>query len=186
MSNGSGKFVTCEVDLEAMKAFENGCAEYPRIVQEEFGQAVRDLIFAVEAKAKELCPKKTGKLRASIHGVVESWAQGFVGTNTEYAAAVEFGTAPHEITPVSGKALAFEGSVGKASKFVLKGRGKNRHAEKQEIDVQGTIFRKKVMHPGTAPQPFFEPAFIYGEKIAPKLFEQAMQRALARLERLLK
>ena len=52
---------------------------------------------------------------------------------TEYAEAVEFGTAPHIIVPKNKKALAFS-------------------MDKKKVIV------KKVKHPGTRPQPYMRPA----------------------------
>ncbi len=123
---GSGKFIELHLDTEAMRAFERAAKDYPRIVAEELGKAVQELALIVEAKAKELCPVDTGKLRASITTAIQSWAQAYVGTNTEYAAHVEY---------------------------------------------------------GTEAQPFLEPAFLEGEKQAPRVFDAAIKRAMKRLER---
>jgi hypothetical protein len=56
-----------------------------------------------------------------------------VGTAVDYAPHVEFGTAPHEITPDEAEALRFE------------------------VDDE-IVYTKRVMHPGTPPQPFMRPA----------------------------
>jgi len=40
-----------------------------------------------------------------------------------------------------------------------------------------------VMHPGTDPQPFLEPAYNYGKKMAKSIFDAAMKNALVRLKR---
>ena len=46
-----------------------------------------------EGYAKDLCPVDTGNLRNSIsHRVVDSEPAAYIGTNSEYAAYVEFGT----------------------------------------------------------------------------------------------
>lgn len=65
----------------------------------------------------------TGKLAASMTPFHSSNEAG-VGTNRPYAAAMHFGTKPHEIKPRSKKALAFGGGV-----------------------------YKRVKHPGTVPRP---------------------------------
>lgn len=86
-------------------------------------QKIRNLIFDTHREVILNTPVDTGRLRSSI--VVEEIPEGFIiGTNVEYAEAVELGTKPHEIRPVNKKALAFE--IG----------GKK-------------IIRKSVMHPGT-------------------------------------
>ena len=69
------------------------------LIVEELGNAVRDLVLLVEAEAKKLCPVDTGKLRASITPVIESWAAGYVGTNTHYAPHVEYGTRKMDAQP---------------------------------------------------------------------------------------
>jgi len=69
-------------------------------------------------------------LKDDYSGPVESWV---VGTNTEYAPIVEYGSSPHTITPDDAEVLRFE------------------------IDGE-VIFTDEVQHPGTDPQPFFRPA----------------------------
>jgi len=56
-----------------------------------------------------------------------------VGTNAEYALYIEFGTAPHTITPTNAEVLRFE------------------------VDGE-TVFTQRVEHPGTDPRPFLRPA----------------------------
>jgi HK97 gp10 family phage protein len=81
-----------DIDLRQIDRLQKAMKQMPELIAEELGKAVRDLVLIVEAKAKELCPVDTGKLRASITPVIQSWAQAYVGTNTEYAPYVEFGT----------------------------------------------------------------------------------------------
>ena len=61
--------------------------------------------------------------------VMADMKAGGAGSTAPYAAAVEFGSAPHIIKAINAKALRF--SVGGQ-----------------------TIFRKKVNHPGSFPRPF--------------------------------
>lgn len=100
-------------------------------------------------RAKAICPKRTGNLARSIHigghtpGSVEggdiggnghsatgAWIQ--VGTNVEYADAVENGSAAHVIVPRNAKALFWPGAAHPVP---------------------------KVQHPGTPAKPFMRPAF---------------------------
>ena len=81
-----------DIDLRGIARMQKALKEMPDLVQEELGKAVVELVLIVEAKAKELCPVDTGKLRASITPVIQSWAKAFVGTNTSYAPYVEYGT----------------------------------------------------------------------------------------------
>jgi HK97 gp10 family phage protein len=80
------------VDLRRIERLQRALKEMPSIVAEELGKAVRDLVLLVEGVAKKNCPVDTGKLRASITPVIESWAAGYVVTNTAYAPYVEYGT----------------------------------------------------------------------------------------------
>ena len=87
-----GKLAIIDIDFRKIERLQKALRRAPAIITEELGTAVRDLVLLVEAKAKKLCPVDTGKLRASITPVIESWAAGYVGTNTHYAPYVEYGT----------------------------------------------------------------------------------------------
>ena len=81
-----------DVDMRKIARLQAALKAVPEVVAEELGKGVRDLVLLVEGEAKKRCPVDTGKLRASITPVIESWAAGYVGTNTEYAPYVEYGT----------------------------------------------------------------------------------------------
>jgi len=87
-----GKLAVIDIDFRKIERLQKALKRTPGIITEELGKAVRDLVLLVEAEAKRLCPVDTGKLRASITPVIESWAAGYVGTNTHYAPHVEYGT----------------------------------------------------------------------------------------------
>ena len=88
------------------------------------------------AEIKSGCPVKTGNLRNSTDKKVVKHLHIRVFNNAEYAADVEFGTAPHEIKPLEKEALAW---------------GKEYEPGKFE-----NVF-KKVDHPGIEAQPYFRP-----------------------------
>ncbi len=72
--------------------------------------AVFGVCLRIEGNAKRNCPVDTGNLRNSITTVMDSdrsspTALGFVGTNVEYAAFVEFGTRNQSAQPYLGPAL---------------------------------------------------------------------------------
>ncbi len=112
------------------------------------GPVAQDLLrrgLKVEARAVDLCPVDTGRLRGSItHEDVEQDADGLViriGTNVEYAEDVEVGTGlfgPHHqvIVPTTAQALAW-------------------HAP------DGTLIIRKSVK-GSPAQPFLRPALIAG------------------------
>ncbi|GAA2112453.1 hypothetical protein GCM10009759_55180 [Kitasatospora saccharophila] len=92
--------------------------------------------------AKALAPVDTGRLRASIRAIPAGGGRFTytvaVGTNVEYAADVEYGTAPHVILPNKKKALFWPGAAHPVA---------------------------KVNHPGTAPHPFMRPAILRAEEL---------------------
>lgn len=88
----------------------------------------------IENRAKELAPVDTGRLRASINHTVSGGRVRFsvqIGTNVDYAADVEYGTAPHIIRPKTKRALYWPGAAHPVA---------------------------RVNHPGTSPRPFMRPA----------------------------
>jgi HK97 gp10 family phage protein len=103
-------------------------------VQKAVKDVVNESALNVQAGAKQRSPVDTGRLRASIAIEPQSQAPYVVrvGTNVQYAEAIEFGTAPRVITPTNKKALFWKG----ASHPV-----------------------KKVNHPGTKAKPFLFPAW---------------------------
>ena len=60
--------------------------------QSKLGKIVELAALEVEAEAKRNCPVDTGRLRNSITTAKEGKTTAYVGTNTEYAPYVEFGT----------------------------------------------------------------------------------------------
>ncbi len=94
-----GKLAIIDIDFRQIERLQKALKRAPGILTEELGNAVRDLVLLVEAEAKKLCPVDTGKLRASITPVIESWAAGYVGTNTNYAPYVEYGTRKMDAQP---------------------------------------------------------------------------------------
>jgi HK97 gp10 family phage protein len=115
--------------------------EYERGLRRALGGMSNDVKRAVERtridvqnEARRRAPVDTGRLRSSIVSRAEGSGRrvGYVvGTNVNYAAAVEYGTAPHVIKPRFKKALFWPGA---------------RHP---------VAF---VNHPGTKAQPFMRPA----------------------------
>ena len=94
-----GQLAMIDIDFRKIERLQKAIKRAPALITEELGNAVRDLVLLVEAEAKKLCPVDTGKLRASITPVIESWAAGYVGTNTNYAPYVEFGTRKMDAQP---------------------------------------------------------------------------------------
>ncbi|OPG13749.1 hypothetical protein B1L11_06465 [Microbispora sp. GKU 823] len=76
------------------------------------------------------------------------------GPTASYGADVEYGTKPHEIRARNAKALHW-------------------------VDDEGNdIFRKRVWHPGTSPQPYMRPAFEKAIEPLPEILAQVGEKAL--------
>jgi hypothetical protein len=110
------------------------------IIESATHTALVECAQAVEKRAKEACPVLTDRLRGSIH--VEFGGSGEneyarIGTNVEYAGAVEFGTSSsHTIVPTNGRFLS----------WVDKSTGQR-------------IFARKVTIPPHAGKPYLTPAY---------------------------
>ena len=115
---------------------------------------MRKIALGAVAEQKLLVPKKTGNLARSIHvgAVTATTAQTVASAN--YAAYVEYGTKPHEITPNARKALRW---VAKGNAMRLSG-----NATKATQRAGGYAFAKHVSHPGTRAHPFM----LAGAKLA--------------------
>ena len=94
-------------------------------LKEKLVDRLTDIAFAA---AFWEAPVKTGYLASTVYK-----DKGVVGAAASYAAAVEYGTAPHEIHPVNGGLLSFE-VAGKM------------------------VFSPLVHHPGTRANPFMQRA----------------------------
>jgi HK97 gp10 family phage protein len=115
--------------------------EYERGLRRFFGGMSADVARAVDRtridvqnEARRRAPVDTGRLRSSIVSRTEGGGRSLgyvVGSNVNYAAAVEYGTAPHVIKPKYKRALYWPGAA---------------HPVAQ------------VNHPGTRAQPFLRPA----------------------------
>lgn len=121
------------------RAYERGLRRYFGGMSDDVKRAVDRTRIDVQNEARRRAPVDTGRLRSSIVSRSERSGRsvGYViGTNVNYAAAVEYGTSPHVIKPVNKKALYWPGA---------------RHPVAQ------------VNHPGTRPQPFLRPAIAMTE-----------------------
>lgn len=96
---------------------------------------MRNLALQAVREQKLLAPVRTGNLRRSIlvGAVTDRYAETKATAN--YAAAVELGTRAHDIRPRFKKALRFK--VG-----------------------GGTVFAKRVRHPGTKAKPYMVPGAV--------------------------
>ena len=96
--------------------------------------------------------KRTGALRQSVTSVTGKLTS-TVQVGKEYGRFIEEGTQEHIIEAKSGKTLSWES-------------GGVRH------------FAKYVIHPGTKPYPFFEPAVLKGQQEAGRIARTEMMKYL--------
>ncbi|NUR66134.1 MAG: HK97 gp10 family phage protein [Streptomyces sp.] len=116
------------------RAYERGLRRVFGRMSDDVARAVDRTRIDVQNEARRRAPVDTGRLRSSIVSRVEGGGRSLgyvVGSNVNYAAAVEYGTAPHVIKPKYKQALYWPGAA---------------HPVAQ------------VNHPGTAAQPFLRPA----------------------------
>lgn len=115
-------------------SFAEGLRDVADNIDEAIDEGVGTTALQMERTAKQKVPVDTTTLRASIEARRLAIGEWVLGAKTDYAADVEFGTAPHTIEADQADALAFEGRDGEL------------------------IFRQSVQHPGTPAQPYLRPA----------------------------
>ncbi|KRV48785.1 hypothetical protein AQ490_23220 [Wenjunlia vitaminophila] len=116
------------------RAYERGLRRWLGRMSDEVRTAVDRTRIDVQNEARRRAPVDTGRLRSSIVSRAESSGRSVgysVGTNVNYAAAVEYGVAPHVIVPTTKKALYWPGAAHPVA---------------------------KVNHPGSPGRPFMRPA----------------------------
>lgn len=116
------------------RQYERGLRRWFGRMSDDVKRAVDRTRIDVQNEARRRAPVDTGRLRSSIVSRAEGSGRSLgymVGTNVNYAAAVEYGTSPHVIKPTAKKALYWPGAA---------------HPVAQ------------VNHPGTAAKPFLRPA----------------------------
>jgi len=134
--------IKVEVDIGAIENVKKFCRHYP--------QALTAALHEKEHGAVDL-----GQLWNSIHIHRISPTEVIVGTNVEYAAAVEFGTKGHWLT--IDKIPGFRGWL-------------RRHGI--DLDAKMKYF---YVHP--KPRPYMEPAYQAGKQIAPDEIKKAVKTA---------
>lgn len=132
--------MTAEVSTQInTRAYERGLRRYFGRMSDDVRRAVDRTRIDVQNEARRRAPVDTGRLRSSIVSRAEGGGRSLgyvIGTNVNYAAAVEYGTSPHVIKPRYKKALYWRGAA---------------HPVAQ------------VNHPGTAARPFLRPAIAMTE-----------------------
>lgn len=78
---------------------------FKNALPEQIALALEAIGLTAEKHAKEICPVDTGRLRNSISHARDDTAA-YIGTNVEYAAAVELGTSRQKAQPYLRPAAA--------------------------------------------------------------------------------
>ncbi len=128
------------IDFDA-EALRRQILDFHASIRNNAQQALASAVKAAAQSARSTALFRDGPnavLRNSITDTIGS-LEGEVAANAKHARFVEAGTAPHEIKAKRRGTL----------RFVANGE---------------TIFRRKVMQPGTAPAPFMQEAADLGEK----------------------
>jgi HK97 gp10 family phage protein len=144
--------------IDGIDEFRKDLKESIPFLQSEVKKAMVSSVNVVKNEAQTLAPFKTGTLRRSIFtDIKESGFRGVVAQDTNiasYGPAIEFGTAPHEITPVNKKALFWKGALNPY---------------------------RKIMHPGSKASPFMSPALENNVQRIQKFFEDALLNVVLRM-----
>lgn len=136
---------------------------------------------ADEARASRAFKDRTGDLRKSIRGIIETstrgGAVGFLEARVPYASFVEEGTEPHVIRPKapSGtpKSKRLPGQGVRAKTDI----GTHRVALRWYDEGGGIHFAREVHHPGSKPHPFIGPALQKTERVIYREVELGVNRA---------
>lgn len=95
------------------RSYERGLRRALGGMSDDVKRAVQRTATDVQNEARRRAPVDTGRLRSSIVTRAETSgrAVGYeVGTNVNYAAAIEYGTAEYDIFPTNKKALYWPGA----------------------------------------------------------------------------
>lgn len=143
--------------IKGMDEFLSDIKRAPDEAGRELSKAVNKSIVEIASRAKKEAPANKGistgnTLRQNIKERMVGQLRGEVVADRPYAIYVHQGTRPHIIVPIRRKVLA------------------NKRT--------GEFFGKRVRHPGTKPNPFFERAFERSSAGIEKFFNTAMDNLL--------
>jgi len=146
----------------------------------ETNAATEKATEVLEAEVKELTPRQTGHLFASIQGSVRDFgefSEGRVGTALDYAMDVEFDTKPHVIEPRTARALMIPiaPSAGRGGAGSIFGGATKTGRPRSGQQV---VFFRSVKHPGTKGQHMFRDGAERARPAIRDLFRAAVQRTL--------
>ena len=152
--------IKVEVDIKAIEDVKKFCRAYPQALTNALYDGVLMIAEEIQRtavmKLKEHGAIDLGQLWNSIHIHRISPTEVIVGTNVEYAAAVEFGTKGHWLT-------------------IDKIPGFRNWLRRHGIDLDAKM-KYFYVHP--KPKPYMEPAYQEGKRIAPDEIKKAVKTAM--------
>ena len=160
--------IQIKMDTKALEKTQAMLKAFPAVLAQALSLALIEIAKVVQTQAKMSLRDEgaidLGALRASIHIVVAGPLTVMVGTNSEYAAPVEFGTIGHFVK--------VENVPGMREWLVRHGipQGETR-----------TYF-----YVNPKPRPFLQPAWMMGQVMAPPTIEKAVELAFAQVEKFIK
>jgi len=157
-----------EVTIENLPELRRAFREYPKIAGPILQRALigTQFIFQKNTLKNDPVPWRTGNLLQSFRFKTSPFEARWFPT-ANYAAFVEFGTAPHPIYPVNARVLAW--TTGGGGRYVTAASGRQYYKSTPGT----TTFAMHVNHPGTKPKPYMRRIV---EKSVPeitRLFTQA-------------
>ena len=153
-----------QVDLGKIKDLKRMLEKYPQELERALEKGILSIALSMEAFAKQKIKEQgaidLGQLLNSITVKRISTRHALVGTNVEYAAAVEFGTKGHW--------LKIENIPG--FREWMKHHG---------IDPDEKLI---YFYVEPKPRPYMEPAFQWGKQIMPETVEKQVEATMHRLK----
>ncbi len=154
-----------KVDLTKIRDLKNMLKKYPAELEQALGQGILNIALSMEGFAKQKLKERgaidLGQLLNSITVKRISHKHAIVGTNVEYAPAVEFGTKGHW--------LKIENIPG------FRNWMKHHGIDPEEKLVYFYVEPK--------PRPHMEPAFEWGKQILPEEVKKQIEATILRLSK---
>jgi hypothetical protein len=159
--------VTMLLDKKALEKTQKLLKAFPQVLAKSLALAIMQIALVIKAQAQQSLTDEgaidLGALRASLHIVVAGPLTVLVGTPSEYAAPVEYGTKGHFVK--------VDNIPGMREWLV-------RHKIKD--GAERTYF---FVHP--KPRPFMAPAWMMGVTMTPATVEAAVEMAFQTVEKFL-
>ena len=168
-----------EVKIENLPELRRAFRDYPKISAPIMQRAMiaTQFVFQKNTLKDDPVPWRTGNLLQSFRFRTSPLQARWFPT-AKYAPFVEFGTAPHTITPVNAKVLAWGG--GSTGRYVTAASGRQYYRSGKS---GATNFAMRVNHPGSKARPFMKKIVDKSINEINRLFGQAGDMIAAEIAR---